>query len=203
LDWDEYGKPDFNTSRKYYHFLGNAAWRVKNINGAVHVIRLTRQERLKVLGGYRFNFRMGLRFTLSPRVSFCGLVGGETKNELLRRSKGLLFPVRWHEPFGLALIESLYFGCPVYGTPYGSLPELIPPEVGFLSNKVEELAYAMENNSCFSPKRCHDYVVEEFNSRKLAVSYLLLYEKVLNGEMLNPTKPRLVQKQEEKFLHWS
>ena len=41
--------------------------------------------------------------------------------------------MRWHEPFGIALIEALYFGCPVFGTPYGSLPEIVEEGVqGFL-----------------------------------------------------------------------
>ena len=35
------------------------------------------------------------------------------KGEILNSSKGLVFPVLWHEPFGLAIIESLYYGCPV------------------------------------------------------------------------------------------
>ena len=46
-------------------------------------------------------------------------------SSLLNASRGLIFPVRWHEPFGLAVIESLYFGCPVFATPYGALPELV------------------------------------------------------------------------------
>lgn len=122
LDWDDYGKPVLDNSRDYFHFLGNAGWRIKNVKGAIDVIRRTKGERLKVLGGNRINFKMGFRLTLSPRVKFYGMVGGGEKLRLLQGSKGLIFPVRWHEPFGLAIIESLYFGCPVFGTPYGALP---------------------------------------------------------------------------------
>ena len=125
LDWDEYTPPVVSKPRNYFHFLAKAAWRVKNVKGAINVIKKTKTERLKVLGGVRFNFNMGIRFTFSPKVSFAGMVGGVEKDRLLNDSKGLIFPVRWHEPFGIALIESLYYGCPVFGTPYGSLPELI------------------------------------------------------------------------------
>ncbi len=53
----------------------------------------------------------------------------------MQRSKGLIFPVLWNEPFGLAAIESLYAGAPVFGPNYGSIPELINEKTGYTSNK--------------------------------------------------------------------
>ncbi|MDD4921378.1 MAG: hypothetical protein PHS30_02755 [Bacteroidales bacterium] len=77
LDWDDYVKPDLNHERSYFHFLGNAAWKVKNVKGAIGVINHLPSERLTVLGGVRFNLKMGMRFTFSPKVRFKGMVGGE------------------------------------------------------------------------------------------------------------------------------
>lgn len=202
LDWDDYTKPSLDNKRNYYHFLGNAAWRVKNVKGSIDIINSSKKERLKVLGGKRFNFKMGLRFTFSPKVNFYGMVGGEKKDKLLNGSKGLIFPVRWHEPFGLAIIESLYFGCPVFGTPYGSLPELVPPEVGVLSNNKNTLIEAIKNSQDFSPIACHNYAVKKFNSKKMALSYIDKYERVISGETLNKTNPQLKEIQTEKFLPW-
>lgn len=202
LDWSEYTKPDFNTKkREHFHFLGNAAWRVKNIKGAIDVICATKQERLNVLGGVRFNVKMGLRFTFSPRISFKGMVGGDEKFSYLNRSKGLIFPVRWHEPFGLAITESLFYGCPVFGTPYGSLTELVPKEMGFLSNKKEELARAITEYD-FNRIRCHEYAIELFNSDKMAMRYLEKYAIVLSGENLNLENPYLREISTDKFLLW-
>src|SRR5262249_46161384 len=99
LDWSDYTKPDLSSRRSYFHFLGNAAWRVKNVKGAIDVIKGTKSEKLKVLGGVRFNFKMGLRLTYSLRVRFYGMVGSTKKDKLLNNSKGLIFPVRWPEPF--------------------------------------------------------------------------------------------------------
>ena len=114
LDWSDYGDPGLRSERRYYHFLGKAAWRIKNVQGAIDTVKALPGERLLVLGGYRLNLKMGLRLTLTPKARFAGMVGGERKNELLRHSKGLIFPVRWDEPFGLAITESLYFGAPVF-----------------------------------------------------------------------------------------
>jgi len=202
LDWSEYKSPKFENERTYFHFLGNAAWRVKNVSGAIEVIKKAKTEKLKVLGGVRFNFRMGMRFTFSSKISFEGMVGGNKKFELLNGSKGLIFPVKWHEPFGLAIIESLFYGCPVFGTPYGSLPELVKDDVGFLSDKSDELAEAILNINNYSRKRCHEYVVEEFNSKRMALEYLNKYEKVISGMSLNAKPPKLLKIQEQKWLDW-
>lgn len=202
LDWTEYTIPSFSIKRTYYHFLGNAAWRVKNVVGAIDVIKATKSERLKVLGGVRFNIKMGIRLTFSPKISFLGMVGGEEKYRLLNASKGLVFPVRWHEPFGLVITESLYYGCPIFATPYGSLPELVNEEVGYLSNKKEDLKEAILNSDKFSPKKCHEYAREMFGSRKMAMAYLKKYERVIASEALNSTPPKLKEIQEQKFLEW-
>lgn len=202
LDWSEYGAPDLVNKRKYFHFLGNAAWRVKNVKGAIDLIEKTKTEKLEVLGGVRFNFNMGVRFTFSTKVRFRGMIGGQEKLHLLNGSKGLIFPVRWHEPFGLAIIESLYYGCPVFGTPYGSLPELVKDDVGFLSNKSDELLKAILNAEGFSRQKCHEYALEAFNAEKMAMEYLKKYEMVISGNKLNPHSPKLTHIQEQKWLDW-
>ncbi len=202
LDWSDYQKPDWSVQREYFHFLGKAAWRVKNVKGAIDVIKQTKSERLNVLGGQRFNFNMGLRLTFSSRVNFFGMVGGAEKDKLINGSKGLLFPVRWHEPFGLAIIESLYYGCPVFGTPYGSLPEIVNQDVGLLSDKLGDLVDAINGVNAYSRKLCHKYTVEMFNSKKMALSYLEKYERILSKEKLNDRRPQIVKIQAEKFLNW-
>jgi glycosyltransferase involved in cell wall biosynthesis len=203
MDWDDYGPVTLTNSRTYFHFLAMAAWSIKNIRGAIDVIKKTPHETLRVLGGHRLNFNMGFRLTLSSRVKFEGMVGGSNKSMLIQGSKGLLFPVIWHEPFGIAMTESLYFGCPVFGTPYGSQSELITNDVGFLSNNSTELSHALLAVDDYSRKRCHEYARDLFNSAIMTQSYLKLYEKVLNGEQLNKIPPTLVDTEEDRKLPWN
>ncbi len=189
MDWDDYGAVDLTAPRTYFHFLGKAAWHVKNVKGAIGVAKAIPGAHLKVLGGYRVNFKMGWRCTLSPRISFYGMVGGERKSRLLNGSRGLLFPVTWDEPFGLAVTESLYFGAPVFATPYGALPELVTEEVGFLTDDGGKMAQHIVADYHYSPTTCHDYAVDCFNSRLMAERYVQKYERVLNGETLNSRCP--------------
>ena len=190
LDWSNYGEVDWKQERNYYHFLGKAAWRLKNVKGAIHIAKKANQQ-LRVLGGDRFNFKRGLRLTFSPQIKFHGMVGGEEKLSLLNGSKGLIFPVRWHEPFGLDIIESMYFGSPVFSTPYGAIPELVPNECGLLSNNADVLVDAI-NMQKFDPLYCQQHVVNHFNAEKMAQGYLEKYRKVMRGEQLNDFQPSLV-----------
>lgn len=189
LDWDMYNKPDLNSKRDCFHFLGNAAWNVKNVRGVINSILLTENEKVRILGGNRFHPNT---FTLSKRIRFEGMVNDVQKSILMNKSKGLVFPVLWHEPFGLAITESLFFGCPVFGTPYGSLSELVTEEFGFLTDNQLELSKALSSSDSYSKTRCNEYAVEKFNSKKMAFSYLDKYETVLNGNSLNPQEPKLI-----------
>jgi glycosyltransferase involved in cell wall biosynthesis len=188
IDPADYGKPALEAARSYFHFLGKAAWRRKNVRGAIRIARRARVP-LRVLGGHRLNFNMGFRLTLDRNVSFAGMVGGEEKNRELRGSRGLIFPVLWQEPFGLAVVESLYFGCPVIATPYGALPELVPPVVGYLSDRLDDLVRAVHDSAALRPRDCHDWMMDNFTATRMTDDYLRLYERVLAGEALNREPP--------------
>ncbi|UTA66439.1 glycosyltransferase [Emticicia sp. 21SJ11W-3] len=198
LKLEEYGKPDFKVPRTHLHFLAKAAWRVKNVKGAISIARAS-GNKLAVLGGTRLNIKMGFRFTPYPSISFYGMIGGEEKNQLLRTSKGLVFPVLWHEPFGIAIIESMYMGSPVFGTPYGSLPELVPAGMGVLSDKKSVLIEALADVDSYDNKRCSEYVADNFTMAHTTRKYIEYYETVLNGRKINPTPPKL-KEMPPKFL---
>jgi len=188
LDWSLYGPVELARPRKWLHFLGNAAWKVKNLRGAMEVAR-DANEILAVLGGYRLNFKRGFRLTLSTRVKFFGMVGGQQKIDLLSVSRGLVFPVIWDEPFGLAVIESLYFGCPVFASSRGSLPELVTGETGFLSNDLAELASAIRERR-FDAAACHEHARSRFSAHRMATDYLAKYQQVMSGTSLTHNRPR-------------
>lgn len=187
LDWSAYGPVDFDAKRHHFHFLGKASWRVKNVQGAIDISKQAHVP-LMVLGGARLNIKRGFRWTLARNVTFLGMVGGETKLAALQQSKGLIFPVRWHEPFGLAVIESLYFGCPVFCTPYGALPEIVSADCGILSDHQKTLIESVKNKF-FDPRACHARSVEFFNANRMTDAYLSLYEQVLDRDILNVKNP--------------
>src|SRR4029453_4985851 len=67
-------------------------------------------------------------------LRWIGSVAGHEKADLLRRSRAVLFPVRWEEPGGTAACEALAAGTPVVAMARGCLPSLVEPGVtGFLA----------------------------------------------------------------------
>ena len=190
LLWSDYPKPNLDKPRTYLHFLGKASWKIKNSAGASKVA-VKSGNKLKIMGGNRWtlaSFKRKPFFSLHPNVHYLGMVNDKKKIEVLENSKGLLFLVNWEEPFGLAIIESLYAGCPVFGTTLGSLPEIVHEKVGFLSRDENEIVKAIRTKS-FDPNICHNYAVSNFNSQKMAKEYLNLYEIILSGKKLNDERP--------------
>lgn len=190
LYWDDYGMPDLKKPRTYFHFLGKVSRRVKNAFGAAKIV-LRAKEKLMIIGGERWNsrnFSRGLKYLLNPKITFLGMLDDAEKMKVMEKSKALVFPVEWHEPFGLVIIESLYAGCAVFCTTNGSLPELVSNEVGRASNDSNELAEALRNFN-YDPERCHRYAKEHFNAKKMTLEYLELYKKILAGETLHSQIP--------------
>jgi len=185
LNWNNY-KTEINNNRDSYHFLGKASWKVKNLNGAINTA-IKAKEELNVMGGVKWSFRnLKTNFInkMNPKIKYHGMVGNDLKVKILSRSKGMIFPVLWSEPFGLAIIESLYCGAPVFGTPYGSLEELITSEIGFTSSKMDDVVYKMKNEK-YSFSKCNEYAGDLFNSNVMARNYLKIYEKVLGDKKLH------------------
>lgn len=189
LDEKEYGKPNLSNKRDYFHFLGKGKTPHKNLTGAINIVNLA-NEKLAVLGANRVQIKLDkrLRITLYKNIKFYGMVGGNKKNTLINNSKGLIHPMLSFESFGLNMIESWYFGCPVFGTTYGSLKELIIPEVGATANTSKELSKYLKNADSYNKKTCHEYVCDNFLAKHMALNYVKLYEKVIDGHSLNPNK---------------
>ncbi|MDN3725011.1 glycosyltransferase [Aequorivita sp. SDUM287046] len=190
LYWDDYGQPNLENDRRYFHFLGKVSRRVKNVFGAARIVSKA-NGKLLIMGGDRWTFRnitRGWRYIFNPKIMFLGMLDDAEKMKIMEKSKALVFPVEWHEPFGLVIIESLYAGCSVFCTTNGSLPELLIPEVGLASNDSEELAAAIRNFR-YNPTKCHEYARDQFNAKKMTFEYLKIYEKVIAGENLHSQKP--------------
>lgn len=178
---------DFVSSSKrgdYAVFLAKASWSVKNVRGAIAVAKAAGMP-IEILGSRELPFGLkrlqsALASIQGSSVSFRGMVGDAEKREALSRARALIFPVRWPEPFGLAVTESLASGCAVLATPYGSLPEIVTPDVGVLSTKGDELAAALRKSATFSPDRCRARVLAGFTHLDMARSYVAHYERVLS-----------------------
>lgn len=194
LYWDDYGQPNLDKPKNYIHFLANAKYRDKNLKDSVEIARKANKP-LHILGSNRLSLKWKRNGKYQPYfyagkdLTFHGMIGGEEKNAVLRNSQALIFPVLIHEAFGLAMIESLYLGCPVIGSHHGSVPELIIPEVGLSTSSKTQMIEALKNIDQFSRKACHEYARDRFNHLVMSKKYISYYEQVLNGYPLHEQPP--------------
>ncbi len=138
----------------------------------------------------------------SPYITHYGEVVSEKRNEIYAKSKCLLFPIQWEEPFGLVTIESMACGTPVVAFARGSVPEIVKDGVnGFIVNSsdddirgdfiikktgMEGLKEAVERIYSMPEKEyknmrhnCRQYVESFFTVEQMVKNYEEVYLKII------------------------
>lgn len=114
-------------------------------------------------------------------------VVGEIKNpaqktEFLGKALATLFPIRWHEPFGLVMVESMASGTPVIAFDKGSVREVVENnKTGFIVNTEEEMISAIKMIKKIDRSYCHQYAITKFSTEKMVDDYEKAYYKVINS----------------------
>jgi glycosyltransferase involved in cell wall biosynthesis len=117
---------------------------------------------------------------LTDRDRYVGVADATAKRELLARARCLLFPVRWEEPFGMVMIESMVCGTPVVALRGGAVPEVVVDGVtGLVLDDPAGLPGALTRVRDLDPAACRAHVVENFGVDKLGAGYEAVYHHVL------------------------
>ncbi|BDG05916.1 glycosyltransferase family 4 protein [Anaeromyxobacter oryzae] len=104
------------------------------------------------------------------------------KRRLFARSRALLVPLRWEEPFGLVLVEAMLAGCPVITFPLGAAPEIVEDGVtGFLVRGVPEMAAALRRASALDRREIQARARARFSADRMARDYVAVYRAAIAG----------------------
>lgn len=118
----------------------------------------------------------------APGVGWRRRVGLAGKRRLFARARALVAPLRWEEPFGLALVEALLAGCPVVAAPRGAVPEIVEPGVdGFLAEGVEETAEALQAAARLDRRVIQARARRRFSAARMAAEYVAIYRAAAGG----------------------
>lgn len=122
-----------------------------------------------------------------PSVKWLGQVDHLQKVALLQGARALLVPIRWEEPFGLVMIESMLCGTPVIAFRRGSASELVEDGVtGFLVDSEAEMADVLAHRVASIDRRaCRARAVELFSTDVMVNGYEALYRSIVEESRLS------------------
>lgn len=114
-------------------------------------------------------------------VVYLGSVGPEERGAILGSGAALLHPIRFAEPFGLSVVESMACGTPVVAYRRGSMPEVVDEGVtGRLVDSVEEAVSAVQGISAIDRAGCSARARERFSADRMVDEYLAIYRKIVS-----------------------
>ncbi|HEY4221592.1 MAG TPA: glycosyltransferase family 4 protein [Myxococcota bacterium] len=168
----------------YLVFLGRIA-REKRPDRAIEIARAAGVP-LKIAAKVAASDRDYYEKTIRPMiesgggVEFLGEVDDQNKQALLGGARGLLFPIDWPEPFGLAMIEALACGTPIIAFREGSVPSIVDDEVtGFIVDDIDAAARAVARLCELSRAECRAVFEERFSVTAMTADYVDLYKSVI------------------------
>jgi glycosyltransferase involved in cell wall biosynthesis len=110
------------------------------------------------------------------QIIYVGELGGAAKKHWYRHARATLFPIRWGEPFGMVLIESMAAGTPVVAFREGAVAEIVKhDETGFVVDSVDAMVEAVGHIDRIDRARCRAHVAAQFSVRRMASAYAALY----------------------------
>ena len=117
---------------------------------------------------------------LGPDAVYLGEVPHEHKIELLSQASALLFPIRWNEPFGMVMLESMACGTPVLAFPEGAVPEVVDDgKTGYLCDDETSMADALARVDTLSRADCRASVEGYFSTERMVADHLELYRELV------------------------
>jgi len=121
-------------------------------------------------------------FVDDDRIRLVGEADADHKRDLLAGADGLLFPIRWDEPFGLVMIEALASGTPVLSFARGSVPEVIEDgATGYVlrDGDVDGLARAIDRLGALDRRHCRTEAERRFGVAAMVDRYESAFAEVL------------------------
>jgi UDP-glucose:tetrahydrobiopterin glucosyltransferase len=114
------------------------------------------------------------------QMTYVGLLERRALWEIMGRSLGLLFPIEWDEPFGLAAVEAMATGTPVIAFRRGAAAEVIlDGETGFLIEPGDrtQAAALVDKLKDISRRQCRVHVEAHFAIGKMIDAYEEVYRE--------------------------
>lgn len=165
-------------------FLGRMS-PVKGVDAAIRVARAAGRPLLIAAKMWQPEEIRYFHGTIEPLlgedVTYLGAVAGAEKSALLEGGAALLNPIRWAEPFGLVMVESMARGTPVLTFPLGAASEIVEPgRTGFHCRDEQHMASLVDAAAELDRASCRARARERFDASRMVGDHLALYRRLIN-----------------------
>ena len=121
------------------------------------------------------------------QIIYIGELDTAAKKHWYRHAEATLFPIRWGEPFGMVLIESMASGTPIVAFREGAVPEIVRDgKTGFVVDSVESMVKAVGRITEIDRLACRKHVERCFSIRRMAEGYQAVYERLVDVPAPSP-----------------
>lgn len=127
---------------------------------------------------------------LNNKILFLGMLDRTQLAKYYQNAAGLLMPIQWQEPFGLAMIEAGACGTPVIAFNRGSVPEVIKDgKTGYIVDNSAEMILAIEKLPAIKRRDCREHVVKNFSTDHMITQYEKALSDIVRSHGAKPTSP--------------
>ena len=137
----------------------------------------------KEKGGEEYFHNSVMPYLDNKKIEWIGPVNDLQKQDLLANAEALLFPIRWDEPFGIVMVESLACGTPVIATRRASTPEVIKDGVtGYLcesnNNLISSFVEAIGKVKAIDRQSCRNHAEQNFDIKIVSPKVISILYKL-------------------------
>lgn len=171
----------FNAKPKN-HFI--AIGRLVPDKGIFEAIQAARLARVPLLIAGKPNagpyWERKIKPYLSKSIRYVGMIPYNKMPTFMSQARGLLFPIKWEEPFGLVMAEAMACGTPVIAFNRGSVSEVAAHnKTGFVVKTVQEMAKGIKKIDTISRAHCRSYVDTKFSVDNMVSGYETIFAKLI------------------------
>ncbi len=139
-------------------------------------------------------FESQVKPLLDGDIEYLGELGPKDKLELLSGAKAMINPIRWPEPFGMVMIESLACGTPVIVFPSGAAPEIVTDGLtGFVCKDEADMVKAVARLDEISRRACRFEVEQSFSMQRMTQDHVEMYSEMLAEAKAIELKPEKIE----------